>query len=65
MITLKSEQYIHPIPSRLLEVGCPNGVIPISRPDQITIVAKDVRSSLTGPMLLPSFIGEAGEGREE
>lgn len=46
VITLKAEQDVLTVPTGLLEVGCPDGEVGVSRPDEFAIVTHNVRSFL-------------------
>lgn len=61
MITFKAKQYILSLPSPDLEISGPDTVDTVAGPDQIAIVAEDIRACLAGLVLLGGGIGVAGE----
>lgn len=61
MVSFEAEEDVFALPASLLEVGGPNGVISVARPDQLPIVSEDVRSRLTGSMHCPCVVQEPGE----
>lgn len=65
VVAFEAIQDILALPSADLEVGGPDAVDSVSRPDQISIVAEDIRASLAGTMLLGRGVGIPGEGGDE
>ena len=65
VVALEAEQHVLPSPARRLEVGGPDAVDGVTRPDQVAVVAEDVGAGLAGAVLLGGGVREAGEGRDE
>ena len=65
MVTLEAEENVLALPAAGLEVGGPNAVQRVARPDEIAIVPENVWSSLEGPMLLSRSVGLASKGGEK
>jgi hypothetical protein len=61
MVTLEAKEDILALPASLLEVGSPDGVVAVPGPDQLSVIAEDVRSSLTGTVLFSRGVWEASE----
>lgn len=65
MVPLKAEEHILTVQLGRLEVRRPDAVVAVAGPDQVAVVAEDVRRCLTGAVHLAGCVGEAGEGSDE
>ncbi len=62
VVTFKAEQDIFALPASGLEVGRPNAVDAVAGPDQVSVVAEDVRAGLARAVLLGGGVGVTGKG---
>jgi hypothetical protein len=65
MIALEAEENVFSFPFRCLEVGGPDRVDAVARPDQIAVVAENIWPSLTWAMLLSGRVRVPCEWRHE
>lgn len=65
MVPLEAEQHIPAAPARRLEVGRPDAVDGVPAPNELAVVAEDVRPRLARAVLLRRRVREAREGRDE
>lgn len=65
MVAFKAEQHILPLPARLLEVCRPDRVVAVPGPDQLSVIAENVRSSLSRAMRLARRVRKSGERSHE
>ena len=65
VVALEAEENVLAAPAGGLEIGRPDAVDAVSGPNQIAVVAQDVRPGLAGPMLLGGGVGQARERCDE
>lgn len=65
MVSLEREENILTLPARRLEVRRPDRVVPVSRPDELAVVAENVRCRLTRAVLFTCGVCVPGEGSDE
>jgi hypothetical protein len=65
VVTLKAKEDILALPASLLEVGSPDGVVAVAGPNQLSVIAEDVRCSLTRAVLLSSGVWETSKWSDE
>lgn len=62
VVTLKTEENVLSLPASSLEVGGPDAVQTIARPNKVAVVSEDVRTCLTWTMLFSRRVWVASKG---
>ena len=62
VVTFKAEQDVLALPASSLEVGRPDAVDAVARPDQVAVVTEDVGAGLARAVLLGGGVGVPGKG---
>lgn len=65
MVPFKAKEDVFAPPTGGLEIGRPDAVNPIARPNQVAVITKDIRPGLSRPVLLGRSIWITSEGSNE